>query len=298
MKNLIVPPASNLRKLGGMESSGAGGTLGAAAGDAADAAESASNSATLDVVARSGFAVMALLHIVIGAIALALVLGAPGQAEPTGAIEQLAANPWGPAVMWAGCLACAGLSLWQLSEATLRARHLPRRERLGKLVSSGFLFFAYGSVGLSFAGFALGNRGDSGDSTRDFSTVLVRSPFGVPALIGLGLTIIGIGVYFIVKGVGKKFKAELRHFEGSRRGRLISGLGVAGHIAKGVALILTGLLFVIAAATNDPGSSTGLDGSLKALQDHPFGPVLLAAIGAGFIAYGAFALVRARFGRM
>jgi hypothetical protein len=34
------------------------------------------------------------------------------------------------------------------------------------------------------------------------------------------------------------------------------------------------------------------------LQDHTFGPALLLAIGAGFIAYGAFALVRARFGRM
>lgn len=78
-------------------------------GDAADAAEAASNSTVLDVVARAGFAVMALLHIVIGAIAVALVLGAPGQAEPTGAIEQLAANPWGPAVMWAGFIGCAGL---------------------------------------------------------------------------------------------------------------------------------------------------------------------------------------------
>ncbi|MET4093909.1 DUF1206 domain-containing protein [Arthrobacter sp. UYCu712] len=269
-----------------------------ALGDAADAAETASNSPVLDVVARSGFAVMALLHIVIGAIALALVLGAPGQADPTGAIEQLAANPWGPAVMWAGCTACAGLSLWQLSEATLRARHLPRGERLGKLISSGFLAIAYGSVGLSFAGFALGTRGDSGDSTRDFSTALVQSPLGAPALVGLGLTIMGIGVYFIAKGLGKKFKEELHRFEGTRRGKLISGLGVSGHVAKGVALILTGLLFVIAAATNNPDSSTGLDGSLKALLGHPFGPVLLVAIGAGFIAYGAFALLRARFGRM
>ncbi|WP_427006454.1 DUF1206 domain-containing protein [Pseudarthrobacter sp. H2] len=271
---------------------------GTAIGGAADAAEAASNSTALDVVARSGFAVMALLHIIIGAIAVALVLGAPGQAEPTGAIEQLAANPWGPAVMWAGFTGCAGLSLWQLSEATLRARHLPRGERLGKLVSSGFLAIAYGSVGLSFAAFAVGQRGNSGDSTRDFSTVLVQGPLGVPALIGLGLVIMGIGAYFIVKGAGKKFKEELHHFEGTRRGHLVSALGVAGHVAKGVALVLTGLLFVIAAATIDPGSSTGLDGSLKALRDHPFGPYLLLAIGAGFIAYGAFALVRARFGRM
>jgi hypothetical protein len=269
-----------------------------AIGDAADAAEAVTNSAWLDVVARAGFAVMALLHIVIGAIAVALALGAPGQAEPTGAIEQLAANPWGPAVMWAGCIACGGLSLWQLSEATLRARHLPRGEQLGKLISSGFLAVAYGSIGLSFAGFALGQRGDSGDSTRDFSTTVVSSPVGVPVLVGLGLTIIGIGVYFIIKGFGKKFKVELHHFEGTHRGKLISLLGVTGHAAKGLALILTGLLFVIAAATNNPASSTGLDGSLKALRDHPLGPHLLLAIGAGFIAYGVFALVRARFGRM
>ena len=267
-------------------------------GDAADAAEAASNSRLLDVVARWGFAVMAVLHILIGAIAVALVLGAPGQAEPTGAIEQLAANPWGPAVLWACCVGCAGLALWQLSEATLRARHLPRGERLGKLVSSGFLAIAYGSIGFTFASFALGFRSDSGDSTAAFSEALMNRPLGGPLLIGLGLTVGGIGVYFVVKGLGKKFKEELAHFEGTHRGHLVSVLGVAGHVAKGLALVLTGLLFVIAAATDDPRSSTGLDGSLKALQHHPFGPYLLLAIGAGFIAYGVFALLRARFGRM
>jgi hypothetical protein len=269
-----------------------------ALGEAADAAEAASNTKALDVVARSGFAVMALLHVVIGAIAIALALGQPGQAEPTGAIEQLAANPWGPAVMWACLVGCAGLSLWQLSEATLRARHLPAGERLGKLISSGFLSVAYGSVGLSFAGFAVGLRGDSGDSTKDFSTALVRSPLGVPALIALGLTVIGVGIYFIVKGFRKQFKEELHHFEGTRRGRVISGLGVAGHAATGVALTLVGLLFVVAAARNQPGESTGLDGSLKALLDHPVGPYLLMAIAAGLISYGVFALIRAKFGRM
>lgn len=269
-----------------------------AIGEAADAAEAVSNTKALDVVARSGFAVMAVLHIVIGAIAIALAFGQPGQAEPTGAIEQLAANPWGPAVLWAGLIGCAGLALWQLSEATLRARHLPAGQRLGKLISSGFLAVAYGSVGLTFAGFAVGMPGDSGDSTRDFSTAVVRGPLGVPALIALGLTVIGVGIYFIVKGVRKQFKEELHHFEGSRRGRMISALGVAGHVAKGVALILAGLLFVVAAATNRPGESTGLDGSLKALRDHPAGPYLLTAIAAGLISYGLFALVRAGFGRM
>lgn len=265
---------------------------------AADAVEEATNTKALDVLARAGFAVMALLHIIIGAIAIAVAFGQPGQAEPTGAIEQLAANAWGPAVMWACVLACMGLALWQASEATLRARRLPRKKRAEKLVSSGFLAVAYGSVGLSFAGFAVGLRGDSSESTRDFSASLMGSPLGLWTLVALGLTIIGIGVYFVAKGARRGFKEELFHFDGTRRGRWIDTLGVTGHIAKGAALLLTGLLFVIAAAKHSPEESTGLDGSLKALRDHPFGPYLLTAIAAGFIAYGIFALLRSRFGRM
>ncbi|MHC6592298.1 DUF1206 domain-containing protein [Arthrobacter sp. C152] len=265
---------------------------------AADAVEEASNHKILDVLARAGFAVMALLHIIVGAIAIAIALGHPGEAEPTGAIAQLADNPWGPAVMWACVVSCFGLALWQASEATLRMRGKPRKERLAKLVSSGFLAIAYGSVGLTFANFALGMRSDSGDSTRDFSERLMDSAFGVWALVGLGLTVLGIGIYFVLKGFRRGFKEELYHFDGTRRGRFIDGLGVTGHVAKGVALNLTGLLFVVAAAKHRPDESTGLDGSLKALRDHPLGPYVLVAIGAGFIAYGIFALIRARFGRM
>jgi hypothetical protein len=266
--------------------------------EAADAAEAASNTKALDVVARSGFAVMALLHMIVGVIAIALAFGHPGEAEPTGAIEQLAANPWGPALMWAGMIGCAGLSLWQLSEATLRARHLRRKERIGKLISSGFLAIAYGSVGLSFGGFAVGLRGDSGESTRDVSAALLTNPFGGVVLSALGLTVIGVGIYFVVKGFRRGFKEELFHFDGTRRGKLIDSLGVTGHVAKGIALFLAGLLFAIAAAKHTPEESTGLDGSLKALRDHEYGPYLLFAIGAGFICYGIFALVRSKFGRM
>lgn len=266
--------------------------------EAANAAEAASNTRALDVVARSGFAVMAVLHIILGAIAIALALGHPGEAEPTGAIEQLAANPWGPTLMWACMIGCAGLSLWQLSEATLRARHLPRKERIGKLISSGFLAIAYGSIGLSFGGFAVGLRGDSGETTRDVSKALLSNPFGGVILSALGLTIIGVGIYFVVKGLRRGFKEELFHFDGTRRGKVIDSLGVTGHVAKGIALFLAGLLFAIAAAKHTPEESTGLDGSLKALRDHEFGPYLLFAIGAGFICYGIFALVRSKFGRM
>ena len=74
--------------------------------------------------------------------------------------------------------------------------------------------------------------------------------------------------------------------------------GVAGYAAKGVALLLTGLLIVIATVKANPAESTGLDGGLKALREQPLGMYMLAAVGAGLICYGIFLAVRARLARM
>lgn len=268
-----------------------------AAAQAAAAAEELSNTRTLDVLARFGFAVTGLLHILIGGIALAIAFGGNGEADPAGAVELLADSAAGPVLMWAGFAGCAGLSLWQASEATLRVRRRRRRVRAEKAVSSGGLSIAYGTLALTFAGFALGRRSDSGEATRDFTASLLAAPFGLPVLLGVGGTVAGIGVYFVVKALRRGFKEELS-FGDSKRGKLLTVLGVAGHIAKGVALGLVGLLIIIASVKHDPAESTGLDGSLKALQDHPFGVYVLTAIGAGLIAYGIFAMIRAKYGRM
>lgn len=270
--------------------------------DAADSTagtlERASNNEGLNVLARAGFAVMALLHILIGFIALRLVLGGYGDADTGGALGPLAASPAGPFLMWGGCAACASLALWQLGEATVRVRRKSAGERWSKAVSSGALVLIYGSVALTFASFARGRGRDSGDSVASFSTAVLASPAGMPALIAVGLLILGIGIYFIYKGARRNFRTELRHFAGTKRGQVIDLLGLTGHIAKGISLILAGGLFVLAAVHNAPGESTGLDGSLKRLLETPAGPPVVAVIAVGLIFYGLFALVRSRYGRM
>lgn len=264
----------------------------------ADAAEELSDTVALDVVARFGFAVLAVVHILIGVVALQIAFGGTGQAEPTGALEHLATGTAGPWTMWACAIGCAGLALWQFSESTLRARRLPVGKRLAKAISSGSLVVIYGSMALTMARFAIGNEPDSSEFTRDFTRSMMAHPLGISVVLAVGGTVLGIGCYFVVKGLRRSFRPELQHFENSRRGAVIDALGVVGHVAKGAALILVGLLFVIAALTNRPSQSTGLDGSLKALQDHPFGDAVLVAIAVGLICYGIFAVIRARFGRM
>ena len=42
----------------------------------------------------------------------------------------------------------------------------------------------------------------------------------------------------------------------------------------------------------------GLDGALRALLALAYGPLLVGAVGVGFIAYGFFCLFRARYARL
>ena len=267
--------------------------------ETAEVLEEAADSQGLDILARSGFAVLALLHILIGSIAAGVALGGYGEAETSGAIGPLARSaPFGPLLMWAGFTGCASLALWQLAEATVRVRRRPFRERLAKGISSGSLVFVYGSVAATFAAFASGAGRDSGERTSDFSAAVLASPAGALALGAVGAVILGIGAYFVFKGSARRFRAELKYFKDTRRGRLLDVLGVAGHIGKGVVLFLVGLLFIAAAVNRSPEESTGLDGSLQALLGYSFGAPVILAIAAGLICYGVFALVRARWGRM
>ncbi|MHA7218049.1 DUF1206 domain-containing protein [Arthrobacter sp. MDT1-48-3] len=265
---------------------------------AADAVEQVSDTRALDVAARLGFAALAVVHILIGVIALRLAFGGNGEAEPTGALEEVAEGPLGTPIMWICAVGCAGLALWQLSEATLRARHLPTGERIGKHISSGALVVIYGSMAGTFARFGLGDGPDSSESTVDFTRSLLSSGPGVVLVFVAAAVVLGIGAHFVVKGIRRGFRPELRTFEDTTRGRLIDLLGVVGHVAKGLALLLVGGLFVIAGLTRDPQESTGLDGSLKALQYHPFGVHVLTVIAIGLVCYGVFAIIRSVFGRM
>ena len=79
---------------------------------------------------------------------------------------------------------------------------------------------------------------------------------------------------------------------------LIVTFGMVGYIAKGIAVGVVGVLFVVAALTHDPEKASGLDGALKSLADLPFGTFILWLVGAGLIIYGVYCFARARYARM
>ncbi|KUM35822.1 hypothetical protein AR689_17760 [Arthrobacter sp. EpRS71] len=260
---------------------------------AADVAEDAANSQTFAAVARAGYAVSGLLHILIGVIAIQLAVGRSGEADVSGAVTELAGKPAGPLLLWACFAACAALALWQLGNAILGYRNVSDN-KLTKRLSALGQALVFAALAATIMSFVLGQGKNSRESSSDFTVTLMKAPFGVFLLIAIGAGIAITGIVFAVRGFRKKFTKDLSLSSHQSVHKFQLWVGVVGYIAKGIALFLVGLLVVIAAVRAQPEQSTGLDGGLKALKEQPYGPYLLAAVALGLIAYGLFLMVKAR----
>jgi hypothetical protein len=266
--------------------------------DAAEVAEDVTNSKPLEYAARAGFAVSGVLHFLIGLVAIRLAMGGQGQADVSGAVEELAKQPAGPALLWSAFAACVALAIWQTSDAVFDFNHLPTKDKVGKKLKAALQAVVYAGFGLTLASVALGAHADHRRSTSDLTVQLMKAPGGVLLLIVVGAAIAVTGVVYAIRGFRKSFLKYLRLPANEHTRSAVTIAGVAGYAAKGVALLLTGLLIVIATVKANPAESTGLDGGLKALREQPLGMYMLAAVGAGLICYGIFLAVRARLARM
>ncbi|MET3370453.1 UNVERIFIED_CONTAM: putative integral membrane protein [Jeotgalibacillus campisalis] len=260
---------------------------------AADVAEEAANSQAFAAVARAGYAVSGLLHMLIGAIAIQLAVGRGGEADVSGAVTELANKPAGPLLLWACFAACAALALWQLGNAILGYR-IASDNKLTKRLSALGQALVFAALAATIMSFVVGRGQNSRESSSDFTVTLMKAPFGVFLLVAIGAGIAITGIVFAVRGFRRKFTKDLSLSSSPGVHKFQLWVGVVGYIAKGIALFLVGLLVVIAAVRAQPEQSTGLDGSLKALKEQPYGPYLLAAVALGLIAYGLFLMVKAR----
>jgi Domain of Unknown Function (DUF1206) len=265
---------------------------------ASSRARRASDTTAAHGLAKAGLAARGIIYILIGWVAVLVALGQSShEADQQGALQLLAGKPYGSISLWLLAIGFAAYALWRLSEAAYGVAGDGKRAgpRLRSLARAAiYAFLAY----LAFQVIS-GARGSQSGQQQDVTAKVMQHPGG-RWLIGIaGLVVVIIGLILAMEGVHRTFMKYLRTSQMSpRTRRLVKVLGMIGTVARGVVVVLVGILVIDAAVTHNPASSGGIDKALLTLRDQPAGPILLLLVALGLVIFGLYGLCEARWRRV
>jgi hypothetical protein len=251
---------------------------------------------------RAGFVARALTYGMIGAITLALAVGAgsaPAAPNQQGALSFVADAPLG---RFAVAVAAAGLlayAVWKLGQAVFG--HGPEgggdpdvKDRIANGAGGiAYLVFFALAVRILFSGG--GSGGDSSAPSKATAGVL-GWPGGSAVVALAGATLIAISAYQVYDAWRGQFAQDnkLREMSPHER-RVFMVLGRVGLIARALVFMLVGYFLLKAAIDFNPRDAVGVDGVLSRVHRKPFGPWLLGLAGAGLLVFATFSLLEARY---
>ncbi|MFB9236782.1 DUF1206 domain-containing protein [Plantactinospora siamensis] len=260
-------------------------------------ASRAANSKPLEMLARVGFIGYGIVHLLFAWLALQIAWGGTGQeGDQTGAMQTLADKPLGKTLLVIIGIGLAAMALWQLLEAAVGHQTEQGRSRTMERIGSAARTVLYGWFAWTAFKVVADAQQSSAGKQQALSAQLMSNGAGrvLVGLVGLGVLALGVGL--IVFGWKKKFQEKLKTGQMSPRTRkLARRLGMAGYVAKGVALAVAGVLVVTAAVQYEPKKARGLDAALRTLADKPYGPFLLTLVALGIAAFAGYCVIQARY---
>lgn len=200
------------------------------------------------MLARIGFVVLGVLHLIIGWLAIRIATGDSGgeEASNSGALAEIAEAPGGKILLWVAVAGLVGLVIWRLIGIFVEE---DAKDKAKSLV----LAVVYSSLAFTTSTYARGASTSDGDTATDVTATVLEQPLGVALVIAAGVVVLGVGLYSIWNGATKGFKDDLEAgAESGHVGTAIVVAGVVGYIARGIAFGILGVLIAMAAITNDP----------------------------------------------
>ena len=144
----------------------------------------------------------------------------------------------------------------------------------------------------------MGCRPASGTSEREVATEAFRWPLGDWLVVLAGLGLIGFAVQQVYAAITCRLERNLDVEEMRREaGEWAVGLSRFGVAARAVVFALLGWAIVVAGWSRDPSEVGTTASSLRTLAEQPgaLGRWLLGVTAAGFVAYGFYEIIHARY---
>lgn len=252
-----------------------------------------------------GWMAKGLVYALVGMLFIQVALehgsgGGEAEANQAGAVETVAATQYGAVLLAVLAVGIVLYVAWRAFTVVLPGdwTGMALLKRIGYAVSA----LVYLSL-LASTVEVLAHRNQDPGATEDrrlegLVTDVLDLPVGRVLIIVAGLVFMGVGAAFIRTGVTGGYRESMSAGEGGIEGMAIDRLGMVGWVARGLAFFPVGFFLIRAAWTYNPDEAAGFDDSVREIASHPGGAVAAGLVGLGFIAYGLFAALSARYQRL
>ncbi len=248
-------------------------------------------------LARAGMVARGGIFLIIGLLALQVAADSGGTTtDQKGALAVVAQERYGETLLVILAVGLAAYALWQFAQAVLDTDDKGDdgtgwAVRAGKLGSG----VAYAILCATAIGILAGSGGGGSGSGGPKSTTagVLGWPGGRALVLLAAAVILGVAVWNLYRGLGRKFMKRMH--PSARMRRPVEWVGVVGISARGVVYGLIAFFLAKAAVEFDPKEAVGLDGALKRLAAEPYGTALLGFVAAGLVVFALYCFAEGRY---
>ena len=247
-----------------------------------------------------GYIAKGIIYLLIGVFAVQAAIFYNREATGTYlSLTSLAEKPFGKLLVFILAIALMGYVLRRLFQIILLPQYstVSGFKRLFK--QAGYMMSGLSYTGVAYSALSIALRkGEYDDTAEDLADELFELPVGEWLIFLAGIAVLTVGLFYIWGAYTGSYISEFEssdiHHRVEKWTRRVGKYGVA---ARGVSFVLTGIFIVRAALNGDSELAGGLQNVLQALVAQPLGELWLSLVGLGFIAYGLYMLVAAKYRR-
>lgn len=247
-----------------------------------------------------GYIAKGIIYLLIGVFAVQAAVFYDREATGTYlSLTSLAEQPLGKLLVFMLAIALMGYVLRRLFQMVLLPQYSAISGFKCLFKRAGYMMSALSYAGVAYSAMNIALEiGEYDDTAEDLADEIFELPIGEWLIFLGGIAVLTVGIFYIWGAYTGSYISEFEssdiHHRVEKWTRRIGKYGVA---ARGISFVLTGVFIVQAALVGDSEFAGGLQNALQALVAQPLGELWLSLIGLGFIAYGLYMFVAAKYRR-
>jgi hypothetical protein len=258
----------------------------------------AGRSPWVERLGRAGLVAKGVLYVVLGILAVKVALGARDEkADREGVLREIAAQPFGRALLTLLALGFFGYAAWRLAQGFLdrdaKGEDASGLAKRGGAVARGIW---WGALGVLTVAKIVGAGGGASGKEDEATAGVLALPLGRYIVFAAAAGFLAAAGFNGYRAITCNFRKRLETYRMSEaEEKAATGVGVLGHLARVVVFGLIGLFLAKAAWEFDAGETRSLDGALREVAAQPYGTFLLCTVAVGLGAYGLYSFAQARY---